>query len=654
MCGLVAVFSQGPLSCERLKQCERALELIRHRGPDHQQVMRFDRAVLAHARLSIVDLSEQAHQPFQSRDGRWILVWNGEIYNHVELRKELEACGVHLEGHSDTEVLLYAFLEWGEACLSKLNGMWGMAIYDQQRHELFLARDRFGIKPLYWSRNGGEVFVASELKAFLPFNLARRVEWARMTPLPIREDLTQPREETIFKDVKSVPPGTFLRITGLQDSGPHRFWCLEDEKIEIPTHFEDRSEKLRALLTDAIRVRTSNDVPTAIALSGGIDSSSIYGACQSMQGQGWTPTTSTTGTRKKLQAFTAEYPGEECDEAEYALACGAHWQDPAGITCVHPRVDDFPRLLKELVWHQEVPIWSPAAAGYHAFYREVSEAGYRVILEGHGADEILGGYPDLVEAAYRAYFNEGRLLNSWSALRCSIGLKRPEIAESPWRLTRFGLRHAKKKIKKKLRSRMRHTPMTPSCDDADRETLLSESVGPWEPVATNEGASLSAVLKHAFTEHPHPMFLRVFDRATMAHGLESTAPFLDHRLVRYLFSLPDSDKVLDHSKQILRHAAKDWLPHQVQQRRRKQGFSAPLQQWFNQPGMREYLEDSFRSAQAIHSEGIDAKHTISFLEGKRGQPLDNADIGTLWPALNLTLWESQFSGHGTQSKSEHV
>jgi len=544
-------------------------------------------------------------------------VWNGEIYNHADLRRNLEERGARFETRSDTEVLLAAYAEWGRECLPRLNGMWGLAIYDHTDHSLFLARDRFGIKPLYFTQAGGDVFAASELKALFPFGLPMRVAPERMVPGPGTAAI-QESGSTIYEDVWEVPAGTSIEFSASGRKVRNRWWSLADACVAVPSRFEERAERFRELLEDSLRLRVTNDVPTAVALSGGVDSSSLYGACQEMRSQGRTPTSLGSNDPKSLRAFTAHYPGSDCDESEYAMACAAHWRDPDGVEKVDLDAGGFAQRIEEVVWHQEVPVWSPAVAGYHAFYERVAAAGPRVIVEGHGADEMLGGYENLIESAFRDHIRNRRWLDGLLALRAHAGAARASVG-------------------RRVRRRFEARPGSPP-------SLLSDAIPEWRHLHPSPGSDFSKMLEFAVSVHPLPMFLRVFDRATMAHGLESTPPFLDHRLVEFAFSLPASDKVRGQSKRILRRAARDWLPPSVANRRRKQGFSVPLVDWFNSPHTRVYLEDFFRSSAASTSAWGGSSRVLRLLDSRRGGKLDSADLAALWPVLNLQLWEKLYGG----------
>jgi len=609
MCGIVGVLSSTPVGPEWKARCLEALRLLRHRGPDNSELHCFEQVLLGHTRLSIVDPTIEANQPFADASGRFWIAWNGEIYNFVELRDELKSHGRQFRTLSDTEVALEAFKEWGPECQARFNGMWAMILFDTATGEILLSRDRYGIKPLYWSETGSAVLFASEMKALFPLGVPRKPNLEHVER--IRRDCIgqESGEATAFVGIRSLPAGHCLRLKrGIRPSLT-RWWSLEDDLCAVPRTFAGRVDRLRELFEDSIRLRVRNDVPTAVALSGGLDSSSVFGASCRLKQAGALRKASDPSKEKSIQIWSVVYPGNPIDEGYWVRACVDHWGEREHLCTVTPSAEEIPDRIEEMVWHQETPVWSPSVLAFHALYREVGASGIRVILEGHGADEMFGGYANLISTGAVNYASSLNLILAWRASCClaevmNLSANRPGIAKGVTFL--YILAKA----------------MCVRCG-LQRQVSLAES------------------MRIQFAERALPFFLKVFDRATMAYGVESCLPFLDYRLVGYAFSLCESDKVERWSKRILRDAAENWAPRAVTRRKGKMPFTSPIREWFNTDRVSEFLMDTLSSQKAIASSVAKVNVALKILERKR-RNLNNTDIQRLWPELNLFLWERQF------------
>ncbi|MCH7689052.1 MAG: asparagine synthase (glutamine-hydrolyzing), partial [Planctomycetes bacterium] len=399
MCGIAGIirFSQRNMPGDS-DLVWKMLGTLKHRGPDHAQVKALPAMTIGHTRLSIVDPSESSNQPLQSGDGRYWITFNGEIYNFLELRSELETAGRKFQTQSDTEVILAAYQQWGEESLHRFNGMWAFAIHDLQTGENFLARDRFGVKPLYYSQDGNRLLFASEMKALLAAGVAASPNF---DVLRSQHSLASCdcSDRTIFSQIRALPAGHSLRIhkDRLQVT---RWWNTLEQRIEVPRSRKERIRKFHDLLKDATRIRLRSDVGTAITLSGGMDSSAVYlFTKQITNSDGLFDVT--TRRKKQPEIFSVTHPGQPTDESEYARLCLDQFGDEAHWLTISP--DRFREQISEIIRSQESPVWSAAVFAYHEIYRKIAKANIRVVLEGHGSDEMLGGYHYLVNAALKTY-----------------------------------------------------------------------------------------------------------------------------------------------------------------------------------------------------------------------------------------------------------
>ena len=564
MCGVVAILDSSgkPVSASEL---ERALETIRHRGPDGSGTWcELDGVGLGHVRLAVIDLSPDSDQPFASNDGGLVLTYNGEIFNYVELRAELAGLGHAFRTQSDTEVLLAAYKEWGHGVCSHLNGMWAFAIYDVRRRELFCSRDRFGIKPLYYAEVGQRLLLASEVKALL----AAEPSLARLEPDAVsklmRASLSGHVPEHFCRGVRRFPAAHNMVVKLGQEPVFRRYWDYP-AVIDRGISFEAACEQFRAFLVDAVRIRMRSDVPIGTTLSSGMDSSSIVCLLR-------------TFYSGEHQAFTAQFPDGEYDES--AAAGGLARELGLSHLCIPTPVDFLP-TLERVVHHMDGPTECPATLPLWNIMRAMRER-IVVCLEGQGADELLGGYYQTVApAAVLDAVRAGRWRQAGRALRGALLPRDQETggdARAPGRGgIPAGLQFAR--------------AMVPSAHRPFRWVRGDESVyagvlagGP-DTQREREGApdcreALTNQLRRSH-ERGLATLLHYGDAISMAHSIESRLPFLDHRLVEFVFALPGEYKLRDgRGKALLREAVRGVVPDAILRDRPKLGFVVPIRDWF--------------------------------------------------------------------------
>ncbi len=568
MCGFVGVVGMRGAPVDP-GWAVRMGETLRHRGPDDDGLFADRSVALGFRRLSILDLSPAGHQPFESEDGHLALVFNGEIFNFVELRDDLRARGHVFRSTGDTEVILRAYQEWGVDCLSRFNGMWAFLLYDRRRQTVFGSRDRFGIKPLYRRTLGDRVCFASEIKGLLTVPGASvEPDWetaGRFLGAGRLENLGDD-VRTFYAGVEQVPAGTGFEI-GLDGSiREWRFWNLPAEELEASG---DPVAQFRDLLEDAVRLRLRSDVPVGVALSGGMDSTAIISLMARLR-----EAHEDGGALPALHAFS--YMPPEFDEARYVMAT----VDATGAilhrTELGPEAlwDRLPTLLR----YQDEPVHSATAQVGFEIYRLAAAHGTKVILGGQGADETVGGYYPFFADAWHTHLRRGRVRTALRDVREYCHTHGTPLAPTvAGTLRRFALAEANRfgayRALVQGRRARRASPL---------QGWFADGVVPSGQTAAGEGTPLlHASLSRAVQQTPLPLYLRLEDRNSMAHSVEARLPFLDYRLVSLMFRLAPEWKLRGPwNKYVLRESMRGIMPEVVRARVDKMGFPTPMATWF--------------------------------------------------------------------------
>jgi len=630
MCGIAGYYdAREPASETRIRAMA---DRLAHRGPDADgfalidtkrgDVWLGDRAkpagsfdlALGHRRLSIIDLSDAGRQPMASADGKHWVVYNGEIYNYVELRAELAAKGHAFRSDSDTEVLLAAYREWGPAFLSRCNGMWGFALWDADRRELFCARDRFGVKPLYYAYGRDWFVFGSEIKALLAHpKVARRPNDAIIYDF-LALKLCDHTSETFFAGIHKLPAAHTLVYQPGGEPEVRRYWDVRPAfELDTTPEAETRSiARFEELFEDAVRVRLRADVPIGTCLSGGVDSSSIVVTANRLMFEELKLPPSLVGDRQRT--FSACFDDPRFDERRFIDEVIA--STGASSHRVFPSGDRLWRELPALVAQMDEPIGSTSQYSQYNVFRLVKESGVKVTLDGQGADELMAGYPGyhgvflatLVRAgrlvaagreAYATWRHSGRGRSAAElALRTVYGLVPPRVS-TPVRTVLAPYVAAR-------------TPEGRSLEviDGDLHARFGDRREAWIAERSASMRDLGAKLYADTFEFSLPCLLRYADRNSMAFSIESRTPLLDYRLAELIFSLPLPMIMRGGwTKWIFRQAMTDRLPPAVQWRRDKLGFVTPEAIWLQQGKARvaEMLDDAHASAGYLDAGAVRAQ-----------------------------------------------
>jgi asparagine synthase (glutamine-hydrolysing) len=623
MCGVAGILhlSGGPLG--QLGSGLRVMnDLQSHRGPDGAGEWEHRRrhVGLAHRRLSIIDLTASAGQPMTDGAGNWIS-FNGEIYNYLELRQEL---GRHrFKTDSDTEVILQAYRTWGETCVDHLRGMFAFLLWDEDRQRLFCARDRFGIKPLYYTVAGETLYLASEVKALLPF-----MEQVETDRAGLKDYLTFQLclgGKTLFKDVQELLPAHLL-VAGSGGLEVRRYWQVY-YNLDFDHTEKYFCDQLMCLLQDSVELHKRADVPIGGYLSGGLDSSII--ACLATQGDA-----------DDFEGFTGKFSiGPQYDESRYARAV-AEWRGFA-LHEVDITAEDFTTHLPRVIYHLDYPVAGPGSFPQFLVSR-LARRRRKVVLGGQGGDEIFGGYAryliayfeQCIKAAIDGTSRGGNFIVTYESIISNLGTLREykPLLQEFWREGLFD------ELDKRYFRLVNRAPalgtevrweLLKGYDvfDSFRQIFRAENV---------QKESYFDSMTHFDFKTLLPALLQVEDRVSMAHGVESRVPFLDHPLVEFAATMPSNIKFKDGAlKHVLRRATESSLPQVIVQRKDKMGFPVPLGEWINGPA-REFVRDTLGTQAALGRELIDNREVLAGLDRE-------PQFGRkLWGLLSLELWQQQF------------
>ena len=655
MCGITGYFSAKKL---RPASFAKANNLIRHRGPDDYGYLMLDHnfsvsepvaedlsdagqasegeliGMLGFRRLSIIDLSSNGHQPMSYRRKRCWIVFNGEIYNYLELRQELSAKGHQFQSDTDTEVLLAAYTEWGVECLQKLNGMWAFAILDLDKRQLFCSRDRLGIKPFYYHLSEGVFCFASEAKQLLDlFPKLRKANRSVLFDYLAIGTYGNETDDTFFEGIQKLRAGSYM-LFDLQD-GPKlktnlKYWELPIQ-MEAPKREAEAHGRIQELLAESIGLRLRSDVPLGICLSGGLDSSGISMLAAQQR----------NGTPDPLRLFTIGSLDSSMDETHYArlISEQANFEHYTKV----PDSKDLSDELSTFIWHHDEPLIKASMFGGYHVYKLAKESGATVVLDGQGADEMMGGYnfgvyyPYLVELLsslslgqfFKEWHANARLHNA-SNLKVGKGIAATALKQM---LRPVFPQQYQPALKQKTQVWLKRDFIRESIPASIR---INKSYLAGEENSYSSGFKQDSFELLRFTNLPG--ILRQVDRNSMAFSVEARVPFLDHRLVEYLFSLPASYHLRGgYTKYAYRKAMEGVIPEQILWRTDKKGFAMPDRLLLK--GASEYIADII--AQIPAGSPLYDKPSI---EKIYRQELESDDCyrPIYWRVVNALVWQDTF------------
>src|SRR6267378_191315 len=629
MCGINGIaFSSRSRRTVDAAVLKRMRDVITHRGPDDEGIFIDGPIGLGHRRLSIVDVAS-GHQPMTNEDGTLHITYNGEIYNHADYRPQLEARGHVYRTHCDTETILHLYEEHGADCVRHLRGMFAFAIWDQNRRELFIARDRLGVKPLYYFQaDDGSLYFGSEIKTlFAAGALKPEINFAAL-PDYLANHATS-GEETLFVGIKRLLPGHTLRwCDGRVEIS--RYWDVSFAKDEQATRSDqDYVDEWSELFRRAVRLRLMADVPLGMFLSGGIDSSAIAAVMSGM-------------VSEPIKTFSVAFKEREANELEYARLIATAYKTNHHEIVVSP--EEFFGALPKLVWHEDEPLAHPSSVALY-FVSKLAAQHVKVVLTGEGSDELLAGY-----ARYRKTIYNLALGARYHSLM-------PGAIRTAVRNSIDGLPTGSKVRQKLVRTFLSLQPDIESIyfDNfavfpraMQNELLTPETrarTGALDPYAgvcsllekTDAQSPLDRLLYADIKTYLHELLMKQ-DQMSMAASVESRVPFLDHKLVEFTSGLPERMKLRGWTtKYVLRKAMKGVLPEAILSRP-KMGFPVPIGKWFRGP-YRSIINEYVLSERAL-SRGIFERDFVRTVVNRHDAGEDHSE--RLWALVNFEMWQRQF------------
>ena len=601
MCGIAGQYCFDGRAAPDRELLARMSDQLMHRGPDGVGSEIRGCTGLVHRRLAIIDLSDEGLQPMTNEDGTLWLVYNGEIYNYVELCEELLGKGHRFHSQSDTEVILHAYEEWGTGCLQRFNGMWAFALWDERIQQLFCARDRFGIKPFYYTEINGSFLFASEIKALIEHADAGKTPDDEVLGTFLAWGVQDHSARTMFEGISQLKPAQAIIVTKEGPHTPYQYWdVMINGAVRSEAADNQESGRFLDLLKDAARIHLRSDVAVGTCLSGGIDSSTLAVLINNLIRD-----EAPASVSDRQKTFSVVFTDKRFDESRYI-------DEIVNTTGVDShRTEPEPAQLWEdidrLVWVQDEPFGSLSIYAQYCVMR-LARKNVKVVLDGQGADELLAGY-----LAYQAGYIRG-LIHSFH-----LGSALGEIAGS----FRHHGRFFRSALGQLLARRSRRHLLTIAAPGIDRYR-----------------GSLHEVLHRELTSTNLPALLHYEDRNAMAFSIESRVPYLDVRLVEYIASLPLDQKIRNGvTKIVLRNAVKGIIPESIRCRMDKMGFVTPEEVWMKET-LRPFVlavlgSNSFRARQYWNADAV-MKDYLAFLDGK------SVYSPEVWRIVCTELWLSKF------------
>ncbi len=613
MCGIAGMVGPGADAAV----VARMTAAQRHRGPDGDGLWSTMGVALGHRRLKIIDLSEAGRQPMSTPDGRYTIVYNGEVYNYRELRERLP--GFRFHSHTDTEVVLQAFARWGPACVDLFIGMFAFAIWDDRERQLFCARDRLGIKPFYYARLGEHFLFASEIRGLLAAGVPRAVN-ERVLYDFLARDFYEHCDETFFVGIHKLPAGSWMIVRDGKSGTPRRYWDLaaDVEQARVSQKPQQRENMLLSLCTDAVDLHLRSDVPVGVALSGGLDSATLLALLHKTHPD---PT--------HVEAFSFAFAEAAYSERPYVEEMAKHTGRRAHFVEVSART--FADTAERFCVSQEEPYAGAPISAYALCFELARHHGFIVIMDGSGLDEGLAGYTRFCPALWADLFIAG----NWRTLDRELAAS--GVTTSAQRKRALAQMQAAAQPHGDVAKGQDLTDsVRPDCLNSDFVTAARTPLPEFErPFFDNLRNLMYRELRYTKL----PRALRFRDRLSMAVGAELRPPFLDHRLLAYEFALPPEDRIhLGMCKAILRRAAARLLPEAVRTAS-KRSVQSPQREWFRSE-LQAWVRETADHPRFWQRGWVDKKRGRAAMKAFFRGDGDNSFF--LWQWVNLEMWAEYF------------
>lgn len=625
MCGIAGYIDKTGKYRPEKKMVKKMTDAIIHRGPDAEGQWIDEYIALGHRRLSIIDLEAKSNQPLVSHDGKYVITFNGEIYNYIELKSELVSKGAVFRTDSDTEVVIEAYRAYGEECFNQFNGMWSLALYDMEEQKVILSRDRFGIKPAYTVDNEDVFVFASEIKAILAAfpeeNIPNEACIYRYLSQSVNEDTD---EQCFYKNIKIFPAAHYMIYDLQNHTREYKSYWEVNEQLFYEKWIQEKKpvKTFRKLFESAVELRLRADVEVGACLSGGLDSSAIVGCASKKFG-------------KKMHTFSSVYTDKECNEESYIRKVNERWDTIPHYIKPDDYEENFTKYIEDLTYHHDQPTGGASLYSQYMVMKEV-QGKVKVILDGQGADELFAGY-----IPYYSYYIDDLLSRNTFRAKCKA-IKMLVIIKKEWpdvigavstdTIVRLvGLKNSflfqnEKKIKD-LKIKRSVQMFTDDFMDKVHDNYQKKEI--------QCSSNLNTRLCNDVLNKSIPALLHNEDGNSMAFSIESRVPFLDYRIVEFAIALDGKYKISNQwTKWIIRKACRDYLPKEVAKRKNKMGFPAPFARWLREGRSRDELKRiiyGFGERNIVPKETIDQLYR-AHVDGEA----DYSDI--LFRIYNIELW----------------
>jgi asparagine synthase (glutamine-hydrolysing) len=625
MCGIAGYIDKTGKYRPEKKMVKKMTDAIIHRGPDAEGQWIDEYIALGHRRLSIIDLEAKSNQPLVSHDGKYVITFNGEIYNYIELKSELVSKGAVFRTDSDTEVVIEAYRAYGEECFNQFNGMWSLALYDMEEQKVILSRDRFGIKPAYTVDNEDVFVFASEIKAILAAfpeeNIPNEACIYRYLSQSVNEDTD---EQCFYKNIKIFPAAHYMIYDLQNHTREYKSYWEVNEQLFYEKWIQEKKpvKTFRKLFESAVELRLRADVEVGACLSGGLDSSAIVGCASKKFG-------------KKMHTFSSVYTDKECNEESYIRKVNERWDTIPHYIKPDDYEENFTKYIEDLTYHHDQPTGGASLYSQYMVMKEV-QGKVKVILDGQGADELFAGY-----IPYYSYYIDDLLSRNTFRAKCKA-IKMLVIIKKEWpdvigavstdTIVRLvGLKNSflfqnEKKIKD-LKIKRSVQMFTDDFMDKVHDNYQKKEI--------QCSSNLNTRLCNDVLNKSIPALLHNEDGNSMAFSIESRVPFLDYRIVEFAIALDGKYKISNQwTKWIIRKACRDYLPKEVAKRKNKMGFPAPFARWLREGRSRDELKRiiyEFGERNIVPKETIDQLYR-AHVDGEA----DYSDI--LFRIYNIELW----------------
>lgn len=625
MCGIAGYVDKTNKYRADRELIKKMTDKLIHRGPDAEGQWVDEQVALGHRRLAIIDLDPKSNQPMISYDGRYILTFNGEIYNYIELKRELSEKGAVFKTNSDTEVIIEAYREYGAECMNRFNGMWAFALYDTKEHKIIISRDRFGIKPIYTVDNDNVFAFASEIKAitaaFPNENIPNEICIYRYLSGSVNEDTD---EKCFYRNIKIFPTAHYM----IYDIRNHtkeykRYWDVNEQAFYNKwIKGKDPVKTFKALFENAVQLRLRADVEVGACLSGGLDSSAIVGCASKKFG-------------KKIHTFSSIYTDKECNEEPFIRKVNEMWDTIPHYIRPDDYEKNFTQYIADLIYHHDQPTASASLYSQYMVMKGV-QGNVKVVLDGQGADELFAGYIPYYSYHISDLIDKNTFFAKWKAIKLLVIVKKewPDMigAINTDAIVRLvGLKNSflfqnKKKIRElKIKGSMQL--FTREFTDKVYDTYKRDDI--------QCSSRLNTRLCNDVLNKSIPALLHNEDGNSMAFSIESRVPFLDYRIVEFAIALDGKYKIRNQwTKWIVRKACKEYLPKEIVKRTNKMGFPAPFARWLREGSSKEEIAEiiyQFGNRNIVPEETID-----HFYKAHVNGESDFSDI--LFRFYSMELW----------------